>query len=289
MEQGARYAGLGIEVTGLLMAGALVPVPGLTIISPASNGGPSWARLDTGDYRARPTSWIRQIILHTTGGLWPQAVHPGTGKPGHAQSIAEMWYRDPVHSAAQIVVDYDGTVVCLCDLTRTMAYHSEGSNPWSIGIEMCTMSDGGIYEATLDAAVKLTSALTANGPGMGLYNIPAQIQRGPYRNHPLHRMEVGSGSTRHNTGGPDCVGVFGHRDNTENRGFGDPGDEIFRRLSSAGFEEIDYETSEDLHIGQRRQRALNTLGAKLIEDGVVGPASMAAMRHLGFSRWRDVD
>ncbi len=275
-------------MNGLLIDGALRPVEGLTIIPPASHGGPAWAALSPGDYRARPTPWIRQVVLHTTKGIHPQPILPGVGPGGSDKVVADFWRRDPVHSAAQLVVDTDGSVVCLADLARVMAYHAEGSNAWSVGIEMYQIAGGGIYEATLDATVVLVQALCA------ALGIPEQMPD-RYLGEPMSRMEVGAGAGRDNLGGPNCVGVFGHRNNTGRRGRGDPGDEIFRRLAAAGFEELDYEAEQDLEVGRRRQVALNARDARagntcrpLVVDGVCGPASLAAMRRHGFARWRDV-
>jgi N-acetylmuramoyl-L-alanine amidase len=276
-------------MSGLLIDGQLVPVPGVTVIPPAVAGGPPWAQLDPADYRSRPTSWVRQIIIHTTKGTWPQYVRAGAGPGGADKAVAEFWRHDPIHSAAQIVVDTDGSVVCLCDLARVMAYHAEASNTWSVGIEMYQLSDGGVYDATLTATVALVQTLC------GSLGIPEQMPRGPYRNQPLLRMETGERAARRNLGGPSCVGVFGHRDNTGNRGRGDPGDEIFSRLAARGVEGLDYNGEEDLILGRARQAILNAADAKaghtlrpLTVDGVCGPASIKAMRRLGYSRWRDV-
>ncbi len=280
---------------GLMIGGIIVPVAGLNIIPPFGSGGPEWCQLHSGDYTPRKTTWVRQVIVHTTGGNWPQPIRPGGGNPGHAKQIADMWRGadrgggEKVHSAAQIIVDFDGSIACLCDLARIAAYHAEGSNGWSIGIEMSTMPDGSIYSATLDATVMLLEALTLSGkPGSGLFPIPSQIPKQPYKNQPLLRIETGTGATRHNLGGPDCVGVFGHRDNTSNRGFGDPGDEIFKRLIAVGFEAVDFDLKQDIALGRQRQAALNAGGESLTVDGIVGPASISAMRRHGFSRWRDV-
>lgn len=268
----------------LLIHGSLVDVPGLTITPPASHGGPAYAKLGDDDCRPRTTPWIRQLILHTTGGKWPQPLLPGAGLGGHACDIAEMWSgAGSVHSGAQLIVDTDGTVVCLCDLATTVAYHAEGSNPWSIGIEMCTLPNGSIYQATLTATAKLTDFLC-----YPTFPIPRQMPRGPYRNEPLRRMELGSGARRHNAGGPNLVGVFGHRDNTSERGYGDPGNLIWSELAALGFEGLDFNGCEDLAVGERRQHALNALGESLTIDGVVGPASLAAAAKHGFARWRDV-
>lgn len=280
---------------GLLIAGGLHPTPGVTVIPPMSHGGPPWGYLDSGDYAMRPSTYVSQIILHTTGGHWPQPVITGSGPAGHARQIAEMWSGADrgdgkrVHSGAQLIVDYNGDVYCLADLVRVAAYHAEGSNPRSVGIEMCTTPQGGIYGATLDATALLVALLTWSGvAGSGLLPIPAQMPRGPYRNVPLRRMETGAGASRANSGGRDCVGVFGHRDNTSRRGAGDPGNEIFQRLAALGFEGLDFDGREDIEVGRARQTLLTERGAQIVADGIVGPASIAAARSQGYARWRDV-
>lgn len=275
-------------MSGVLFGGALVPVDGLTIIPPASHGGPAWCALHPDDYAMRRTTWIRQGILHSTGGNWPQPVLPGAGPAGHARQIAEMWSGcdrgggERVHSGAQMVVDLDGSIACLCDLETIAAYHAEASNDWSIGIEMSTRPDGGIYQATIDAAARLVAALCR------LVGIPEQMPRGPYRGDPLLRMEVTDHDHRVQLGGPDVVGVLGHRDNTSQRGRGDPGDAIWTALAALGFEGLDYAGGEDLLKGRVRQQALNASGGALKVDGLIGPASLAEARRQGFARWRDV-
>jgi hypothetical protein len=271
---------------GLLIRGALVPVLGLTIVPPASHGGPAWARLDRGDFSGISRSaWIRQVIVHTTGGLWPQPIVPGAGPGGEGARYADIWQTDPEHSAAHLVVDGAGAVACLADLVEVTAYHAEASNPWSVGIEMAQARDGSVYQATINATAQLVAAIC------DAIGIPEQMPRGPYRGAPLRRMELvtaGDAPGRHQLGGPDVVGVIGHRDNTSARGRGDPGDAIWSALAALGFEGVDYAGGEDLEVGRRRQTQLVMRGEQLIVDGLVGPASLAAARRQGFARWRDV-
>jgi len=262
----------------LLINGDLHNVPGATTIAPASHGGPAWAELSSKDCRPRGTTWVRQIILHSTKGDWPQSVVPGAGSPGRPQAVADFWRDDPKSSGAHIVVGCQGEVACLCDLAKTTAFHAEASNGWSIGLEMYQTSSGGVFEATLAATATLVQWLCNH------LGIPQQMPRGPYRNEPLRRMEVGGKQL----GGQNCVGVFGHRDNSSNRGRGDPGDEIFTRLAALGFEGLDYDGLEDIAVGRHRQTVLNARGARLTPDGVCGPASWRAMLAAGFTRWRDV-
>jgi len=186
-----------VTSSGLLIAGQLHDVPGLTIVPPAGQyGGPPWCLLGPDDYTARRYP-VSLVVIHTTGGHTWQPVIQGPGPAGHAQQILEMWSgRDKgggelVHSAAQIVVDYDGTVYCAADLAWCAAYHAQAINHRSVGIEMCTLPGGGIYSATLDATAALVAALTWSGaPVCGLLPVPAMMPRGPYRSMPLRRLEL---------------------------------------------------------------------------------------------------
>lgn len=248
-------------MNALLAYGKHIPVPGLTIISP---GQEPWAKLSPADYRLRNTSWVRQIIVHTTKGQWPQHVKPGAGPPGKNKIVADFWRGDPNHSAAHLVVDLNGDVVCLGDLGRLCCYHATVSNDWSVGIEMYQLNDGGIHQATLDATVLLVEALCR------IFGIQYQTHCGPYHNAPLPAMVYG---------GKDCVGVFGHRDNTNNRGAGDPGDIIFQMMSDRGCEQFDFLMRQDKTVWKDRQRGFNVnSGAMLNVDGVPGPGTVKAIK-----------
>src|SRR5262249_51558332 len=196
-----------------------------------------------------------------------QTVLPGKGAGGRAKATAEFWRGDPTPSAAHIVIDNDGTVACLCDLATTETYHATVSNPWSIGIEMYQESGNGIHEAVFDSPVKLVPALCR------IFGIQFQIPKSAYKNRPLRRMA---------DGGEHCVGVFGHRDNTDRRGHGDPGDEIFERLAAAGAERFDHNGGEDVEVWKQRQTELNASGANLTAHGVPGPATAEALKAAGY-------
>lgn len=260
-------------MNALLIGGLFIGVPGLEILSPGPDA-PPWCQLDPGDYRARKTSWVRQIIIHTTKGIEPQHIIPGAGPSGREQVVAEFWRGDPQHSAAQVVIGSDGKVACLCDLAKVAAYHATTCNDYSVGIEVYQERDGGIYEAAIAALGLLVPALCE------AFQIPFQIPTA-YDNRPLTRL-VG--------GGPDCVGVFGHRDNTTRRGRGDPGDAVFAELELRGAERLDFEARDDLTRWKRRQQRLTTFGAKaIVIDGIAGPSTVHAMRRFGFASGRAID
>jgi len=275
-----------MTAAGLLLDGRLVATPGVTVIPPASHGGPAWCRLDSGDYMARPGG-VQMIVPHTTGGHWPQPIIPGAGPSGHARQILEMWLGsdrgggERVNSAAQLATDFDGTIYCACDLLRCAAYHATAVNARAVGIEMCTGPRGELYQATIDATARLIALLTWSGvAGSGLLPIPAQMPRGPYRGAPLRRLELAGKPSD----GRDVVGVIGHRDQTSQRGRGDPGDAIWAALAALGFEGVDYDGGEDLTLGRARQHWLGGI----VVDGIVGRQSLKAARDAGFARWRDV-
>lgn len=251
---------------GLLIGGIVHAVPGLDIVNPVD--GPAWCRLSPSDYKTRRTSWIRQVIIHGTRGGWPQNVIPGAGKGDRAKIVADFWRGDLTHSAAQLVVDTDGRVACLCDLAACAAYHATVSNEWSVGIEMAQLGTGDVYEATLAATVRLVAALC------DLLGIPKQMPD-RYEGRPLKRLL---------DGGPDFAGVYGHRHNTDRRGRGDPGDAVFVELEAAGFEKFNLDAGEDLEIWKRRQTKLG-----IAADGVCGPSTMAALRRGGYADGRALD
>lgn len=255
--------------TGLLISGRKVTVDGLTIVN--STDAP-WCALDTEDYRPR-SGRPHQVVLHTTKGIGPQHVKPGRGTAGAARNVADFWHRDPAHSGAHLVIDRDGTVLCLVDLVDACAYHATVSNEHSVGIEMYQETDCGIYEAVYTAAVLLVPALCK------ALGFPFTVVADLYTGHPL---------TRFLDGAQDFRGVLGHRHNTEQRDRWDPGDEIFTRLIAAGGEPVMAAHRQDISLAMGRQRYLNAHGGHLAVDGLPGPASLAEAERQGFARWRDV-
>lgn len=247
----------------LLVNGALVTVPGVTVIGAHDA---DWAHLSPGDFCWRSTR-PHQIILHKTIADDPEHVIAGNGPPGGAERDARFWEADPAHSGAQLVTGHDGIVGCLCDVVKCQAYHATVSNPYSIGIETCELVGGGVYEAALDATVAVTLAL-AESLGIQL-QVPSRV----YNGHPIARM---------NDGGRDMIGVFGHRDNTEQRGRWDPGEELFRRLRARGAEAFDFDGLEDIKVWKQRQADLVARGHQLDVDGIPGPATAAALKAEGY-------
>lgn len=215
-------------------------------------------RLGAEDKRARATRWVRSIILHTTVGDEPQLVRPGAGPAGMASRTLSAWETDKRHAGSHLLVDGDGSVWCVADLVRDATYHAQSINEVSIGVELCQTPKLEIWQAQLDTTVALLDALTWR------FGIQRQYH-GPY---------LGSSWAvpRLARGGADCVGIFGHRDQTTDRGKGDPGSAIFLALKQSGYEPLNFALDEDLAVWRTRQSALG-----VSPDGIPGPATVAAL------------
>lgn len=272
-------------------------VEGLNIVNPGEHMD---AKMSLEDFSLRPTTWIRQITVHTTGGHWPQKIIEGAGPGGHAMKISKSWRNSKDYGGAPFVIDFDGTVWLLIDPFKYQVFHATLVNAHSIGIEMCTRPDGSIYRATLEACVTLVKALCE------LCGIPFQIHSKPYvKGKIIERLK---------DGGRNVVGVFAHHQNAwvfpyqyksiyattaevqralanypngyANRGNGDCGDEFFVMARTAGALALDFNKAEELAYWKPVQMAINQIGAmsvpkyKLDVDGVYGPSLHAAMKKL---------
>jgi hypothetical protein len=223
-------------------------------------------RLDASDRRRRVTRWVRSIILHGTGGGWPQTIQPGAGPVGLARRTANAWRSEARHAGSHLIIDGDGMIWCLADLAAEVTYHAREINEVSIGIELAQSRAMELWEAQLDAAVVLLDVLTRR------FGIQRQFHA-PYRDPAKERLAP---VRRLAHGGSDCVGIFGHRDQTSRRGRGDPGDAVFERLARAGYEPFDLAADADLVTWRGRQAALG-----VTMDGIAGPKTVAALRAAG--------
>lgn len=263
-------------MSGLLIADVLITVPGVTVISPKEQ---PWAYLTPGlGGVTRTHEWVRQYILHKTIADDPEKVLDGAGPSGGAQATAEWWQSsDGVHnpkrySGAHLVTGEDGVVACLADLANFEAWHATVSNKWSVGHETREKVGGTCWRASLEATV---ATCLAACEAMGIW---PQVPSREYDGHPMKRML---------NGGPDMVGIFGHRDNTEDRGKWDPGEELFSMLRAGGVEAFDFDAYQDARVWKGRQMTLAALGHDVDVDGIPGPKTVAALRAAGcvWGRW----
>ncbi len=221
--------------------------------------------LDLGDNRGAGAD-VTSLILHTTKGSVCQAVKPGFSPPVEdGLRCARFWSGADRQSGAHLVVDRDGDIACLADLGRVAAHHCGNSlmNRGSVGIENYQEGERdkfALYMGGLQVQVWLLDVLTY------YFGIQRQFHR-PYRRRPVKRLDAG---------GKDCIGVFGHREVSDRRSQGDPGDEIFSLLAAAGYEGYDFDKGEDLEVWRARQK---TLGVP--QTGVPDVATVRALRLSG--------
>lgn len=221
------------------------------------------------DFAPRQTSWIRQIVLHTTTGE-PYTIASGAGHPGGARQTIDAWRgeRDAdgelVHSGAHFVIDYDGTVYQCADVIADAAYHAKSWNQTSVGIEVkVERKTNSVYEAQHEACADLVDVLTA--------------MLGVQRMIPPYPSLVSAKLAK------EAIGVFGHchlldAKGSAMRGPWDPGPPLFQLLERRGYELVSYNmldrpgTQWDLWIS--RQKVLG-----LLADGIPGPKTVTALRH----------
>lgn len=265
-------------MSGLVINGVEHQVPGLTIENFRDNpklalrvGHPNGSN----DGKIRKVRTLRQIILHTTKGIpggkdkRPQQVRPGIGPDNdQGERVAGFWSGSADQSGAHLVVSHAAIVSCLADLQMVAAYHAGDSqiNETSIGIEIYQGADAELYEKQLDAVCLLVDYLTLH------FRIQRQIPHAYVG--PIPRLE---------RGGMSCFGVFGHRDCTDRRGPGDPGDAIMDKLALRGYERFDFAADEDTKVWQQRQLAINpSRQSHLAIDGVPGPATCEELERRGY-------
>lgn len=259
-----------MSYTGPIVNARPRPIPGLAVQNYLDNG--ALTLLLPEDGAVRRTTWIRALCMHTTKGIWPQAIVPGFGPHvDDAAKVNRYWSNSRKRAGAQFVTDRDGDAGSLCDCFRVAAYHASQVNQVTEGVEIYQESDGDVYAGQLEATVKLCDALT------WFLRIQRQVQSAYVG--PIPRLDELQK-------GLDVVGVYGHRDVTSARGRGDPGDHIYTALLAAGYEAVDYDTSTDLAMWKPRQAALNAEGAGLRVDGIAGPRTTAAVAKYEPSRPR---
>jgi hypothetical protein len=265
---------------GLIIGDREVQVPGVSVKNFKDN--PSLAlrvgRSDGANDGGARTLPVTLVVLHSTKGIpggsdkREQVILPGIGPDTQAgDRTATYWSTDPTPSGAHIVVDHNGLVTCLADLKTVCAYHAGQYevNLRSIGIEIFQGSNAEMYEGQLDVVRKVVDTITAE------FGIQRQIPDKYHNNTPVPRLK--------DLGGRDVVGVVGHRDVSDQRGKGDPGDAIMDVLAKNGYERFDLFSEVSIGTWRNRQTNLSSkLKRPIISDGIPGPQTVTALKDLGY-------
>jgi hypothetical protein len=164
-----------------------------------------------------------------------------------------LWIRSIVlyvdaDTPTHVVVEPDGQVSCRADLVSEC--FSDLLGEVSIRVK--------IHPNQLELTILVLDYLTRR------FGIQRQIQY-PFRG-PLTRLLQG---------GADTVGIYGQRDLNGVRE--NPGDAIFGRLLSVGYEPFDFQAHDDLTTWAFRQRSWKLPHV----DGIPGPATIAYLRKTG--------
>ena len=269
-------------MSGIILDGRVVPVPGADVHSylddpriPRATDGYHVRRRPCGPKRdPNDGPWIRAIVLHTVHGKRGGSLRNGLGPP----SLRDLWYakyqaQTPRDVSWDYTVDTDGSIAVSNDPLRNATWHAGGVNRLTIGIECVQESDGSLWSGQMTVLVSLLDVLTrelriqrqcplANAANQGVFPRLHKVVSSPH----LHE-EAGT-----DPGGATIVGIYGHRNQTIQRGIGDPQDWPFDALLDAGYEGFDMARGEDIAEWTRRQTALG-IGA----DGVPGPQTVAAL------------
>jgi hypothetical protein len=254
--------------TGVIINGLPLFVPGLMIRN--FKDDPNLI-LPREDGMRRLKEEVTCITLHSTLGApdhdlkHEQTLLPGNGPSSDAgRALVEMWGTDHRCAGAHAAIDFDRMIYCLADLLVTETYNATSVNPRNIGIEYRqgrALSE--FYQGQLEAGAEFVRWLCI------YFGIQLMIPKG-YHNRPIQRLVDGA---------KDFYGVFGHRDQSNNRGAGDPGDFIMDSIRKIGAEEFDLDAHQDRDVWAKRQTWLGMSAPNI--DGIPGVKTRMYIQALG--------
>lgn len=273
----AALGGRAPSVGGMVLGGRRVPVPGDAVLTWLDSRCAPHVT-DSNPRRVPP----RNITLHTNHG----APHdpPLAAAPAADTAVCTLASYQ-THTDRDVSWDFSvsrkGPVVQQNDPLVAYTWQAGPVNGYSLGIETEQGAGGAVHVDSIRALVRLVDALTRS---LGIQRqIPALRAGG--RLAPDRRVLARFGEGQ---GGATWWGVLGHRNVTEQRGPGDPGDAIMQAFLDAGYEGFDLATWEDYRVWQARQRLLGVPAT-----GQPGPETVAALKRRGYPHgmlvWRPGD
>lgn len=210
---------------------------------------------------------IRGLVVHTSSGT-ANGVMPGSGRGGQAFTLARYQANTDREVSWDWTIDLDGTLLWQNDPLRQYSWHAGSVSGVTLGGEIAQQPGSTkLWQAQVDTFVALMDTLTRE------LGIQRQIpwHNGAPDRRVLRRLRGdASGNGRK---GADLWGIYGHRNQTTNRGAGDPGDAVFQALHAAGYEGLDFEGEADKALWRTRQRAL-----RVAETGLPDAATVAALK-----------
>lgn len=251
----------------IVLNGEKIATPGLETVSWLDD--PKVPR--TTDVNPR-TQWIRAVVMHTVHGKVGKLL-PGLSKPcTRAETYAKYQANTSRDVSWDYTVDTDGTVVVSNDPMKFYTWQATSVNPFTIGIEMVQEDNGDLYEGQMEVAVRFLDLLTRELADRGhpiQRQVPMTSDGKPVKGV-LKRIADASLAK-------NFSGVVGHRNQTTNRGPGDPGDFIFEALLKAGYKGFNLDAGDDVTFWKGVQTRLGVPA-----DGIPGRGTQKALLSSGY-------
>lgn len=205
----------------LVLDGKKVDLPGFETKSYFYD--PTVPRTTDGNHRR--FSDVKGGVVHTvTGRPFNPKVIQGSRPSEHAERLARYQAYSEREVSWHYTVDTDGTIVQSADPARWACWHAGGVNPWTIGIELCQDPSGNLYSVQISAFVALATHLCDTFQIKK--RVPVRTRTGRPHGGLIPRLQGRAAP---------WSGFFGHRNQTSERGHGDPGDAPFDALLLAGY------------------------------------------------------
>ena len=236
------------------MKGRRHDIPGVETLNWADNPGvPRTTKVNTRKH------WLRSIGVHTVHGIRGKLL-PGTKPSNRAETYAHYQASTERQVSWDFTLDTDKTLIQSNDPEESYTWHATAANPYSMGIELVQERNGDLYQGEMDAFADFADFSTA------LLFIPRFVpgKNGQIVSGVIQRMATNPAS---------YAGIWGHRNQTTNRGFGDPNDFPFLALKARKYRLVDIEAGEDREIVRGLQKEL-----RIAEDGTYGPGTRIAAK-----------
>ncbi len=250
----------------IILDGKQYETPGLDTISYADDPAVPQAT----DFQPRRER-IKWIVIHTVHGKRCAVLRPGFSKPSkRAEQYAIYQANTSREVSWDITIDTDGTIIQSNDPVRRYTWHAGAFNPFSVGIELVQEGDGTLYGGQMDVLVRFLDFITRILARLGH---PIQRQVPAIDGNPaggVVRRILDAAEARKTTG------ICGHRNQTTNRGPGDPTDFPFLAMMEAGYKGFDFDKGEDITFWKGVQTRLGVAA-----DGNPGPGTAKAIRDAG--------
>lgn len=247
---------------GIVLNGQRIETPGLETISWLDD--PKVPRAtDTQPRRQR----IRAVVLHTVKGIRGNLL-PGSKPSTRAEAYAKYQANTSRDVSWDYTIDTDGTIIVSNDPIERFTWQAGAVNPFTLGIEMVQESNGDIYVDQVATLVRFLDLLTRELADRG-HPIQRQV---PWKNG----APVVGVISRIRTEGTSVYGIYGHRNQTPDRGPGDPGDHVFRALIAAGYAGHDFDAGTDRDAWKAVQAGLG-----IAADGLPGNGTADALKRAG--------